>query len=113
MSFVHLAGHGGLRRKVALNDLGVSWSDRVAISNSGDNYFPTIAYDSEGNRLVAAWFTNQFDGDFHNRNDGTGRDGGRPPSSSAPLGIRRCQAWNRSTSRTDPIRDGLPRNPYG
>jgi len=73
MSVVYLAELVGLRRKVAFNDLGVSWSDRVAISNSGDNYFPTIAYDSEGNRLVAAWFTNQFDGDFHNRNDGTGR----------------------------------------
>ena len=34
----------------------------MAISNGGDNYFPTIAYDSDGNRLVAAWFTNQFDG---------------------------------------------------
>ena len=51
------------------DDLGVSWSDRVAISNGGDNYFPTIAYDPEGDRLVAAWFTNQFDRDFHNRND--------------------------------------------
>ena len=39
------------------------------MSNGGDNYFPTIAYDSEGNRLVAAWFTNQFDGDFYNRSD--------------------------------------------
>ena len=48
MSVVYLAEHGGLRRKVALNDLGVSWSDRVAISNGGDNYFPTIAGDSEG-----------------------------------------------------------------
>jgi len=197
------------------------------MSNGGDNYFPTIACDSEGNRLVAGWFTNQFDGDFHNRSavelvrlnddgngqvqptaceaverargrpapgwilhwrlhrgvrarpdgvgrlqrelpvtcsccsspnpaagqttwprcgcsrrlarsrmgprglhpslaadgvnargglrqpEGAGRYGVRPPSSSAPLGIRRCQAWNRSTSRTDPIRDGLPRNPYG
>lgn len=41
----------------------------MAISNGGDNYFPTIACDSEGNRLVAGWFTNQFDGDFHNRSD--------------------------------------------
>ena len=41
----------------------------MAISNGGDNYFPTIACDSEGNRLVAAWFTNQFDGDFRNRSD--------------------------------------------
>jgi hypothetical protein len=51
------------------DDLGVSWSDRVAISNGGDNYFPTIAFDPEGSRLVAAWFTNQFDRVFHNRND--------------------------------------------
>ena len=51
------------------DDLGVSWSDRVAISDGGDNYFPTIAFDPGGNRLVAAWFTNQFDGTFHNRND--------------------------------------------
>ena len=51
------------------DDLGVSWSDRVAISDGGDNYFPTIAYDPEGDRLVAAWFTNQFDGDFHNQVD--------------------------------------------
>jgi hypothetical protein len=51
------------------DDLGVSWSDRVPISNGGDNYFPTIAYDPGGNRLVAAWFTNQFDRNFHNRND--------------------------------------------
>jgi hypothetical protein len=92
MSVVYLAELVELRRKVPLNDLGVSWSDRVAISNSGDNYFPTIAYDSEGNRLVAARFTNQFDGDSHNRNDGTGRYGGRPPSSSAPLMSRRSQA---------------------
>ena len=49
MSVVYLAEHAGLRRKVALNDLGVCWSDRAAISNSGDNYFRTIAYDSEGN----------------------------------------------------------------
>ena len=41
----------------------------MAISNGGDNYFPTIACDSEGNRLVAGWSTNQFDGDFHNRSD--------------------------------------------
>jgi hypothetical protein len=41
----------------------------VAISNGGDNYFPTIACDSEGNRLFAGWFTNQFDGDFRNRSD--------------------------------------------
>jgi hypothetical protein len=45
--------------------------------------------------------------------EGAGRYGVRPPSSSAPLGIRRSQAWNRSTSRTDPTRAGLPRNPYG
>jgi hypothetical protein len=51
------------------DDLGVTWSDRVAISDGGDNYFPTIAFDPAGNRLVAAWFTNQFDADFHNRND--------------------------------------------
>lgn len=51
------------------DDLGESWSDRVAISNGGDNYFPTIAVDPEGDRLVAAWFTNRFDADFHNRND--------------------------------------------
>jgi len=51
------------------DDLGVSWSDRVAISDGGDNYFPTIAFDPAGNRLVAAWFTNQFDSTFHNRND--------------------------------------------
>jgi hypothetical protein len=69
MSVVYLAERAGLRRKVAYNDLGVSRSDCVAISNGGDNYFPTIACDSEGNRLVAAWFTNQFDGDFRNRSD--------------------------------------------
>jgi hypothetical protein len=51
------------------DDLGVSWSDRVPISNGGDNYFPTIAFDPVGNKLVAAWFTNQFDTLFHNRND--------------------------------------------
>lgn len=67
MSFVHLAGHGGLR-KVALNNLGVSsiaWRSRTAARN----YFPTIAHHSERNRLIAGWFTNQFDGDFLNRSD--------------------------------------------
>ena len=41
----------------------------MAMSNGGDNYFPTIACDSEGNRLVAAWFTNQFDGTSATRSD--------------------------------------------
>jgi hypothetical protein len=51
------------------DDLGVTWSDRVPISDGGDNYFPAIAFDPDGNRLVAAWFTNQFDTRFHNRNN--------------------------------------------
>ncbi|HZD17906.1 MAG TPA: sialidase family protein, partial [Actinomycetota bacterium] len=51
------------------DDLGATWSDRVAISDGGDNYFPSIAFDPEGNRLVAAWFTNRFDAKFHNRQD--------------------------------------------
>jgi hypothetical protein len=53
MSVVYLAEHVGLRRKGRAQRPGLSWSDRVAISNGGDNYFPTIACDSEGNRLVA------------------------------------------------------------
>lgn len=51
------------------DDLGETWSERVPISDGGDNYFPTIAFDPEGNRLVAAWFTNQFDTTFHNAQD--------------------------------------------
>ena len=51
------------------DDLGATWSERTPISDGGDNYFPSIAYDPGGDQLVAAWFTNQFDRAFHNRND--------------------------------------------
>jgi hypothetical protein len=67
MSVVHLAGHGALRRKVALNDLGVPRS-------RGDlerrrQLLPDDRLRFRGNRLVAALFTNQFDGDLRNRSD--------------------------------------------
>jgi hypothetical protein len=69
MSVVYLAEHVGLRRKVALSDLAspgaIAWRSRTAATTTSRRS-PAIP---KGNRLVAGWFTNQFDGDFHNRSD--------------------------------------------
>ena len=52
------------------DDEGVSWTGPIVLSNGGDNYFPTISGDRAGtNALAAAWFTNYYDVDFHNRQD--------------------------------------------
>jgi hypothetical protein len=51
------------------DNMGVTWSPRKKLSEPGDNYFPTIANDPTGNRLAVAWFTNRFDGFFHNAQD--------------------------------------------
>ena len=66
------------------DDDGQSWSDVIVLSQGGDNYFPSIVSndagaspdgsDSEVSRrakplLAFAWFTNRFDGIFHNRQD--------------------------------------------
>jgi hypothetical protein len=49
---------------------GVSWVGPLVLSNGGDNYFPTITADRAGGKgLAAAWFTNYYDNDFHNRQD--------------------------------------------
>jgi hypothetical protein len=49
---------------------GVTWVGPIVLSNGGDNYFPTITADrAGGNGLAAAWFTNYYDNDFHNRQD--------------------------------------------
>lgn len=51
------------------DDDGASWSRTIVLSAGGDNYFPAIADDPNGNRLAVAWFTNRFDTLFHNRQD--------------------------------------------
>jgi hypothetical protein len=52
------------------DDEGVTWTGPIVLSNGGDNYFPTITADrAGGNGLAAAWFTNYYDNDFHNRQD--------------------------------------------
>jgi hypothetical protein len=51
------------------DDDGATWSPVSVISAGGDNYFPTINADLGGRDLAAAWFTNRFDPDFHNRQD--------------------------------------------
>jgi hypothetical protein len=54
MSFVHLAGHGGLRRKVALNDLGVSsiaWRSRTAATTTSRRS-PAIPTEPARRRVV-------------------------------------------------------------
>jgi hypothetical protein len=48
---------------------GASWSGPLALSSGGDNYFPTIAADRPAGKLAIAWFTNSFDGAFHNMQD--------------------------------------------
>jgi hypothetical protein len=48
----------------------VEWTPPIVVSNGGDNYFPTITTDRADNKgLAAAWFTNFYDNDFHNRQD--------------------------------------------
>lgn len=53
------------------DDLGVTWSDLQVLSRGGDNYFPAIDAndDPDEPRLAFTWFTNRFDGVFHNRQD--------------------------------------------
>jgi len=48
------------------DDGGASWSRDVILSQSGDNYFPTISQDGTG-WLAVAWYTNRFDPLFHNK----------------------------------------------
>jgi hypothetical protein len=52
------------------DDEGVTWTGPIILSNGGDNYFPTISADRAGGQgVAAAWFTNYYDNDFHNRQD--------------------------------------------
>jgi hypothetical protein len=51
------------------DDLGASWSPAKVISESGANYFPTIASDPEGPNVAIAYFTSRFDPRFDNRQD--------------------------------------------
>jgi hypothetical protein len=52
------------------DDDGVTWTGPIVLSNGGDNYFPTITADrAGGDGLAAAWFSNYYDNDFHNRQD--------------------------------------------
>jgi hypothetical protein len=55
--------------KLTYSDDGATWSRVRVISAGGDNYFPTINADPDGRDLAAAWFTNRYDPDFHNRQD--------------------------------------------
>jgi hypothetical protein len=52
------------------DDMGDTWSEPVAISKGGDNYFPAVSDEYEGTgRFAVAWFTNRRDPIFHNRQD--------------------------------------------
>jgi hypothetical protein len=52
------------------DDMGDTWSEPVAISKGGDNYFPAVSDEYEGTgRFAIAWFTNRRDPIFHNRQD--------------------------------------------
>ncbi len=50
------------------DDDGATWSRVRTLSQGGDNYFPTLAWnqDVERPRLALAWFTNRYDTTFHN-----------------------------------------------
>jgi hypothetical protein len=48
---------------------GQTWSRPSVISLRGDNYFPAISDETGNPRFVVAYFTNRFDGVFHNRQD--------------------------------------------
>jgi hypothetical protein len=55
----------------SLDPNGAAWSEPTFISHGGVNYFPTISADRslKTNRLVASWFTNQYDPAFENEQD--------------------------------------------
>jgi hypothetical protein len=51
------------------DDFGNTWSPTQILSDSGDNYFPTIGLDPVTGDLAVAWFTNRNDALFHNQQD--------------------------------------------
>lgn len=85
------------------DDLGATWSPVEVISVGGDNYFPTINADLGGRELAAAWFTNRFDPDFHNRQDvELVRINGNTGTAGPPFRVTRVS----NESEADPILGG-------
>jgi hypothetical protein len=88
------------------DDDGATWSPIRVISDDGDNYFPTIAWnqDEDKSRLVFAWFTNRYDY-FHNAQDVdyTTMDPSRPRDQSSLKRLTRPS----NESEADPILGGF------
>jgi hypothetical protein len=85
---------------------GVTWSDPIILSKGGDNYFPTISADRSytTNNLAVAWYTNQFDLNFHNQQDVIAV--GVNPLSGQPQGQKRLTTSSNETE-ADPLLGGL------
>jgi hypothetical protein len=81
------------------------WTPPIVISNGGDNYFPTITTDRRTNSgLAAAWFTNYFDNDFHNRQDVVAVS--LDPRTGASRGNKRVTTSSNETE-ADPLLGGF------
>lgn len=50
------------------DDDGETWTEPIALSKPGVNYFPTIADDPTSDKLAVAWYTNRYDR-FQNAQD--------------------------------------------
>jgi hypothetical protein len=88
------------------DDDGVTWSAPTILSKGGDNYFPTISADRtySTNNLAVAWYTNQFDLNFHNQQDVIAV--GVNPLSGQPQGQKRLTTSSNETE-ADPLLGGL------
>ena len=87
------------------DDDGATWTGPIVLSNGGDNYFPTISADrSGGDGLAAAWFTNFYDNDFHNRQDVVATS--INPLTGESRGLKRVTVSANETE-ADPLLGGL------
>lgn len=87
------------------DDDGATWVGPIILSNGGDNYFPTITADRAGGEgLAAAWFTNYYDNDFHNRQDVVATS--INPRTGASRGLKRVSISSNETE-ADPLLGGF------
>ncbi len=88
------------------DDDGVTWSPPIVESNGGDNYFPSISADRTytTNNVALAWYTNQYDVQFHNQQDTVATSVN--PLTGQSRGIKRLTTSSNETE-SDPLLGGV------
>jgi hypothetical protein len=95
-----------IKLSYSLDADGTTWSAPIALSNGGDNYFPSISADRTytTNNLAASWYTNFYDTGFHNAQDVQATS--INPLTGQSRGLKRLTGPQSNESESDPLLGG-------